>query len=246
MSLPLPFLIALQFLTIYPIRLKEHPSKEMTGRSLLYYPVVGLFLGALFVIIAWLFTQSPPSIIAALVLALWILLTGALHLDGLADSADALIGGFGNRERTLEIMKDPYCGPAAVVSLVLILLIKFTALEQLINTENWLVLALTPVLGRTILIILLQSTPYARPAGLGSALAKYSPRQECLIIIILTFASMLLLLGVTVFWIIIPVAAIFMILRTLMLSRIGGTTGDTAGAVVEITETIMLVTTALL
>jgi adenosylcobinamide-GDP ribazoletransferase len=65
---------------------------------------------------------------AALLLTVWVLLSGGLHLDGLADSADAWLGGFGDRERTLTIMKDPRSGPIAVVVLVLVLLLKFCAL----------------------------------------------------------------------------------------------------------------------
>ncbi|HCA63204.1 MAG TPA: adenosylcobinamide-GDP ribazoletransferase, partial [Pseudomonas sp.] len=83
----LPLLIALQFLTSLPIRLPAMPTPRQQGRSLLHYPAVGLFLGALLWLAALLLEGASPLLQAALLLALWVALTGALHLDGLADSA---------------------------------------------------------------------------------------------------------------------------------------------------------------
>ncbi|NCA91441.1 MAG: adenosylcobinamide-GDP ribazoletransferase, partial [Gammaproteobacteria bacterium] len=94
-----PFLIALQFLTRLPVRLTGELSAADLGRSLLYYPLVGLLLGGLLVAGGWLLagggllTGVAPVLAAALVLSLWVGLTGALHLDGLADMIDAWAGG---------------------------------------------------------------------------------------------------------------------------------------------------------
>jgi hypothetical protein len=113
-------------------------------------------------------------VLAALVLAVWVLLTGGLHLDGLADTADAWIGGQGDRDRTLAIMKDPRSGPMAVVIIVLVLLSKFAALQVLLAGDARTVLLLTPMLGRTVIVLLLITTPYVRPEGLGAAYARLS------------------------------------------------------------------------
>ncbi|WP_372867942.1 adenosylcobinamide-GDP ribazoletransferase, partial [Pseudomonas sp.] len=121
-------LIALQFLTRLPVRLAAMPSAQETGRSLLWYPVVGLLIGLLLLGVHYLLGDAPALLQAALLLVIWVGLSGGLHLDGLADSADAWAGGFGDRERTLAIMKDPRSGPMAVVVLVLLLLLKFVAL----------------------------------------------------------------------------------------------------------------------
>mgnify|MGYP002870254812 FL=1 len=118
-----PFLIALQFLTCLPVRLRSMPEPQQIGRSLLYYPLVGLLLGALLCLFGIALGNAAAPLNAALLLAAWVWLTGALHLDGLADSADAWVGGFGDRERTLAIMKDPRSGPVAVAVLVLLLLV---------------------------------------------------------------------------------------------------------------------------
>ncbi len=243
---PRPFLVALQFLTVLPVRLKEPPDNKAMGRSLLYYPLVGLVIGALLAVLVLGLNEAPTFVAAALALTLWVLLTGALHLDGLADSADAWIGGLGDRKRTLAIMKDPYCGPAAVATLVLVLLIKFTALQHLITCENWQALLLAPVLGRTALVLLFLTTPYVRSNGLGSLLSGHLPRRVSLVVTLSTLAAAPIFIGIPGFWLLFTMAGIFFLLRTLMLRRIGGTTGDTAGALVEITETMMLLTAALM
>lgn len=106
----LPFWIALQFLSSLPIRLPGMPTPQELGRSLLFYPLVGLLFGAILWALNGLLLGTPLLLHAALLLTVWVLLSGGLHLDGLADSADAWLGGFGDRERTLTIMKDPRSG----------------------------------------------------------------------------------------------------------------------------------------
>ncbi|MEW5703558.1 MAG: adenosylcobinamide-GDP ribazoletransferase [Pseudomonadota bacterium] len=241
-----PFLIALQFLTILPVRLKEPPDSKAMGRSLPYYPLIGLLLGALLAFLGWGLGDAPTLIATALILAVWVLLTGGMHLDGLADSADAWIGGMGNRQKTLAIMKDPCCGPAAVATLLLLLLIKFAALEHLVATKNWEILMLPPVLGRTTLVLLFLTTPYVRPNGLGSQIANHFSRRASAAVTLFVLVAVFLFIGIAAFWLLLPVAGAFLVLRTLMQRRIGGATGDTAGALVEITETAVLLTAALM
>jgi adenosylcobinamide-GDP ribazoletransferase len=109
-----PLLIALQFLTRLPISLAGMPAPQQIGRSLLWYPVVGLLLGLWLVGLQQLLGDTPLPLQTALLLAVWVGSTGGLHLDGLADTADAWVGGFGDRQRSLEIMQDPRSGPIAV------------------------------------------------------------------------------------------------------------------------------------
>ena len=172
----LPFWIALQFLSSLPIRLPGMPEPKELGRSLLFYPLVGLLFG----LILWgtniALAGAPLLLHATLLLTVWALLSGALHLDGLADSADAWLGGFGDRERTLTIMKDPRSGPIAVVTLVLVLLLKFAALLAVIEQGQGAVLLIVPLLGRAALLGLFLTTPYVRAGGLGQALADHLPR----------------------------------------------------------------------
>ncbi|MDH0445210.1 adenosylcobinamide-GDP ribazoletransferase [Stutzerimonas stutzeri] len=240
----LPLLIALQFLTSLPIRLPAMPTPRQQGRSLLHYPAVGLFLGALLWLAALLLEGASPLLQAALLLALWVALTGALHLDGLADSADAWLGGFGDPARTLEIMKDPRSGPVAVVVLVLLLLLKFSALLVVLQAQQPAALVLAPLLGRAALLALFLCTPYVRPNGLGQALAANLPRSGALIVLALVVMGCVLL-GATGLLALTLAGVTFLLARRAMLRRLGGTTGDTAGALLELVECAVLVGLAL-
>ena len=170
---------------------------------------------------------------------------GGLHLDGLADSADAWVGGMKDRNRTLTIMKDPNCGPAGVVAIVLMLLLKFATLYTLVIADAWIILILAATLGRTILPLLFLTTPYVRPNGIGSTLVNHMPRHQSIVVIALTILASLTF-GVISLWILTAIIVIFLIFRLLMLRRIGGTTGDTAGALIEITEVSVLLVAVLL
>ncbi|MCL5043448.1 MAG: adenosylcobinamide-GDP ribazoletransferase [Gammaproteobacteria bacterium] len=236
----MPLLIALQFLTRLPIHLPRAPSPAEQGRSLLHYPLVGLLLGGLLASLAWLFSAVPPALLAALLLALWVLASGALHLDGLADTVDAWVGGYGDRERTLAIMKDPACGPMGVTALVLVLLLKWAALYGLLQQDLYWALLLAPWLGRSCLPILLLCLPYVRANGLGATMAANLPRKS-LFAILLVHGLLMLALG----WSGLLAMAIAAVTCSWagwhFLRRLGGTTGDTAGATVELVECAVLV-----
>lgn len=241
----LAFWIALQFLSSLPVRLPGMPEPRQMGRSLLFYPVVGLLFGLLLWLASYLLQGVPAPLHAALLLALWVLLSGALHLDGLADSADAWLGGFGDRERTLQIMKDPRSGPIAVVTLMLVLLLKFCALWVLVERGAGAVLVLAPVVGRAALLGLFMGTPYVRPGGLGQALADHLPRQTAGWILAGSALVCVALGGSRVLWVLLLSAGVFTWLRHLMCRRLGGTTGDTAGALLELLELTVVLGLAL-
>lgn len=235
----MPFWIALQFLTVFPIQLKTIPSAQQNGRSLLFYPVIGLLIGLILLAMAVLLQPVPLILQASLILVIWIWLTGGLHLDGLADTADAWVGGFGDAERTLKIMKDPACGPIGVLSLIIICLLKWSALYLLLEQQLYGALLLFPVFGRLTALFLFLTAPYVRAKGLGSAMADYLPRTAAWLLIALSVVASLyfswlgLIASVSTFicWI---------YLRRKFIQRIGGMTGDTIGAGIEITECISL------
>lgn len=238
-------LVAVQFLTSLPVRLPGMPSPQQLGRSLLWYPAVGVLIGLLLYGLNALLAGTPLLLHAALLLAAWVALTGALHLDGLADSADAWLGGFGDRERTLTIMKDPRSGPIAVVTLVLVLLLKFAALVAVLEQQHASALLLAPWLARALLPLLFMTTPYVRPGGLGQALAEHLPRER-LPVVLAGHALAMLLFGWSALLVLVGGGLLFAWLRQRMLARLGGTTGDTAGAMVEVAECTALVLVALL
>ena len=239
-----PFLIALQFLTSLPVRLSGMPEPQAAGRSMLYYPLVGLLLGTILWLVSAALGDVALPLQAALLLSIWVALTGALHLDGLADSADAWLGGFGDRERTLAIMKDPRSGPVAVVVLVLLLLLKFVALWTLLAQGDQFALLLAPLLGRSALLGLFLTTPYVRPGGLGQALAEHMPRAQVRVVLMTVFA-ICLLSGASGWLALLVTGAVGLLARRAMCRRLGGTTGDTAGALLELVECAVLVVLAL-
>ena len=238
-----PWWIALQFLTRLPVTLAGMPTPEQVGRSLLFYPLVGLLIGLLLLAAQHLLGDSAVLLQAALLLALWVGISGGLHLDGLADSADAWVGGFGDKQRTLAIMKDPRSGPIAVVVLVLLLLLKFAALVALLESGAGLLLLLVPWLARCLLPLLFMTTPYVRAGGLGQALAEHLPRRQLPWVLAANLLAMLLF-GWSALLALLVAGGVFIWLRSLMLKRLDGTTGDTAGALLEIAECSVLVALA--
>lgn len=241
-----PLIIALQFLTRIPLPTVADADDRAVGRSLLWYPVVGLLIGVALFALAALLADGSTLLSAALLLALWVTITGGLHLDGVADSADAWIGGIGNRERTLAIMKDPRCGAAAVVAVVVLLLVKFAALEAVVAQQQPGLLLIVPVLARAAILLLFLTTPYVRPGGIASVLTQHMPRQAMGWVLVALMSLIALLLG----WQGIGLLMVALVglagLRYMMQRRVGGTTGDTAGAVIEVIEALLLVSIALL
>lgn len=231
-----PFWIALQFLTVLPIELKNMPSAKQNGQALLFYPVVGLLIGLMLFAFTLILAKLPILFNAALILVLWIWLTGGLHLDGLADTADAWVGGFGDPERTLKIMKDPACGPIGVLSLIAVCLLKFVALYVLLEQKLEAFLIVLPMLGRSVPLFLFLTTRYVRAQGLASSMLENIPRLAIWMVFVITIALLCAFKWaglVSLFGFLI----IIFYLRALFIKRIGGITGDTVGAAIELSET---------
>ncbi len=239
-----PFWLAWQFLTRLPTPRTGTPAEAQVGASLLWYMPVGLLLGGLLYTLAWLLGGVSPLLAAALLLTGWLALTGILHLDGLADCADAWVGGHGDRERSLAIMKDPACGPAGVVALLVLLLLKFAALAALLEQGLLWPLLLIPALARAQLPLLFLTTRYVRPGGIGAVMAERLPRRDAWAVLGLSGFS---LLAAAILWSVpllltlgLVALLVFALVRRASLQRLGGFTGDVAGALVVITEVVLL------
>jgi adenosylcobinamide-GDP ribazoletransferase len=232
------FWLALGFLTTLPARQVPYESGGL-GRAAAWFPAIGLLLGLLLLGVQVAATQLIGSTLAAvLVVASWAILTGGLHLDGLADCCDGLLVS-APRERRLEIMRDPRVGSFAVIGLVLALLLKTAAVFSLPAAVPGLLLA--PMWARWwILIAACQRA--ARPDGLGSSFAAgLTPSLlSTALVLPLVFS------GIALWWDWRSVAGValsgLMCLGLLRLAqaRIGGVTGDVFGAVVELTEIAFL------
>ncbi len=234
--------LALQFLTRIPVRVSVVPTESELGRSVLYYPLIGLLIGLLTMSTAMLLHSVSVPLQTALSLTIWILLTGGLHLDGLADCADAWAGGLGDREKTVAIMKDPAAGPAAVVTLVMLLFLKWAALQSMTFSQMLLALVVAPVVGRTAVLALMLSTPYVSKNGLAEVLIAYLPTREAKIQVVVVALALVYLVGPAA--LLLAAATLFWI-RMRALLRLGGVTGDVYGAAVELAELAVLLGVAL-
>ena len=231
----MPFWIAMQFLTVFPIQLKQMPSKQQNGQSLLFYPVIGLGIGLVLYTIALGLSALPSMLLSSLILVIWIWLTGGLHLDGLADTADAWVGGFGDKERTLKIMKDPACGPIGVLSLIIVCILKWSAIYVLLEKQYVQALILFPMLGRLVPLFLFLTTDYVREKGLGSSIANYIPKMISIIVACLSLSLFTYFSWLGLGCIMISIL-ILLYLRQQFIRRIDGITGDTVGASIELVE----------
>ncbi len=230
-------LFAIQFLTRLPVIIKADPTPELLGRSVLYYPVVGLLIGGVLWGLAQLLAVVEPSVGAALLLAFWVVITGGLHLDGLADCADGWIGGQGDREKAFIIMKDPNAGPMAVIVLILLLLLKFVALVTLLKFNTLTVLLIAPVMARTAVPALMLTTPYLTKNGLGQAMVDNLPQKAAYLVIVAVLVGGAVLGGLAL---ILAVMLFYLFLRMMILKLFGGSTGDVYGAAVELSELFVL------
>ena len=230
--------IAIGFLTTLPV-----PSHDLAPdarrRAAPWFPLVGLGIGALLAGVAWAASWLfPPAVTAVLVVALWAALTGALHLDGLADCGDGLLPPV-SRERRLEIMRDPRVGAFGVTVLVLVLLLKAAALASLAVT--WPALLLAPLWARWLLLVAARR-PSARPGGMGASLG---PVLDARRLALAALLPIVLTGGVGVWhWPVIAATgtALLASLGVLWLAqrRLGGVTGDVFGAVVEVSEAVFV------
>ena len=240
-----PLRIALVFMTTLPVRWPFDASDTDKRRSLYCYPLVGLVAGAL-LFAFYAILPDDGWLTAALLLVAWVLVTGALHLDGLVDSVDALVGGEGSRVKSLRILQDPAAGSMGVVAVVLLLMLKLAAIEQLLAAGNAGFLLAVPIVARAMPILLFVSTPYVRLEGLGATLRPVADERHLLL---LSLAVALLLglisIGAVLLLCMAAAAPVFFLVRHLSKKRLGGFTGDIAGAAVELTEAVIVVALAM-
>lgn len=231
--------VAFGLLTTLPFRLPDDWSAGDSGRAAVWYPFVGLVIGAA----TWLTWKATmfffhPLVTGVVTLVVWVILTGGLHLDGLADCCDGLLASV-SVERRLEIMKDPRMGAFGVIGLVLVLFLKAAALTSLTSSTSFGILLATSFARWCILPAAL--LPLARPSGMGADFAE-GFRRSFMFWGALIPLAIAIILGVRgILSIIVGLVATAFVLW-LAKSRISGVTGDVFGMVVEVVETVVLLT----
>ena len=230
-------LTAFQFLTTFPAVIRRAFTVQELGRAVGYFPLVGLALGGiLYGMEVGLSLIFPVQVVAAFILAAWLLLTRALHFDGFLDTCDALFGGF-TPERRLEIMRDSHVGAFGVAGGGLLLLAKYAAI---VSPPHLSGLLLAPVLGRWAVSIAIFVFPYAREKGLGRDMKDNVRWPQVILSTGITglaawfFAGWMGLLAFAIAGVVLWLGASF------ILRRIPGLTGDSYGALCELTELAVL------
>ncbi len=224
---------ALRFMTALPLGRGSGKAFDAAGLGP-YFPLVGIVLGVLLALADGVFLGlwSPP-VAAWLDVVLLILLTGALHLDGLGDAADGLFS-HRSRDEILDIMKDTRVGVMGLVTVVAVLGIKWGGILGL-EQGRWLALILIPGYSRSGLLLAMRYLPYGRPEGLGSDFCRMPPGWR-------SFWGLGLLVACSLFlgWGALVLNLAFAGLTSLILwfysRRIGCITGDTLGALNEVLE----------
>ena len=238
--------LAVSFLTI--LRLPFTPSQEATPADLAgsfsWFPLVGLILGLCATAPAYLLPDAPPLMLAVLVATLLAFLTRGLHLDGLADVADGLGGGY-TPERRLEIMKDSRTGPFGALALIFAVLFKVAALDTLILGHCWSGMLLAPVLSRLAMVLGAYRMPHARKVGgLATPFLENMTFRQVLAASLLPVAILVcfdLKFAALALGIVTGAAALA---RVLARRWLGGMTGDVLGALNEVAEVALLTASA--
>jgi adenosylcobinamide-GDP ribazoletransferase len=233
------FPLALTFLTKAPWPFRGEAPAPVLARAMFWFPWVGALLGLAYFGVWWgLYQVLPDPAAAALLLIFTVYTTGALHLDGLADTADGLGGGRDPLDR-LRIMKDSRLGTFGAASLVLVLLLKFTLFLE--APVLWTDLILFPVLSRWGMVMLAFISPYARSeGGLGEAMTRGVGRRTVAGATLSTLALALLLARFRGLILLAGAAVLVWLGHLYFQKKLGGVTGDVLGAANEVLEALVL------
>jgi adenosylcobinamide-GDP ribazoletransferase len=242
------FITALQFLTIFTVR-KNHEVREGDlAKSMVYFPFVGFLIGVLLVNADKIFAliALPQTIATFLLIILSVLVTRALHIDGLADTFDGLMGGHDHSSR-LAIMKDSRLGTAGALGIVFVLFLKYLCLNNLFESERIVALLVAPVLARWSQTLMVSNAEYGREHGMGKAFVGHLRSSglvatsavaiglSAFVVVRLDVHSVILF-----FALICGVLLLTYLGKRYLVRKLGGVTGDAIGAMSELNEVLVL------
>ena len=247
------FLAALKFLTIMRLPWPKAMPREL-GWSTVYFPVVGVIIGLILAGLNWLLGLVLPSaIVRVLLIICLVMLTGALHLDGFVDTCDGIAGLKTPKERW-EVMHDSRVGAFGVIGACCLLLVKYISLNSVPEPLMTMTLVLMPVISRWVMVYAIFAYPYARPSGLGKAFKPGTDWQRFTLTTVITLmvaTGLAWWAGVAYFFvaglvIMFVIWVIIMVMATYMKHKFAGLTGDTYGAINEVSEVFVLIFICLL
>ena len=226
------FALAFSMLTIIPFFKVHNFYKGINGYAVMSYPLVGFVLGGfLYGIYLLLLGHFAAMHLAIIVFALWVLITGALHLDGLSDTLDGL---FVPKERSLEVMKDPNTGGMGMVFTATFLILKASSLATF---ESFYLLPVILMLSRFNAVIAIYFYEYLSPNGM-STLAKEEFTHKQFIITMLSTALLCFMFNSA--YLLVFSLLTFFLIQKFFVRRYGGFTGDIYGFTIEVSELVML------
>jgi cobalamin 5'-phosphate synthase/cobalamin synthase len=226
------FALAVSMLSILPFFKVHHFYKGINGYSVMFYPLVGLMLGMiLYLSYTFLGTVMPEEHTRVLVFSLWVIVTGALHLDGLSDTIDGL---FVPKEKALQVMKDSHVGGMGMVFTSVFLLVK---LSSLLAISHLFLIIPIMMLSRFGAVFIIYNYPYVHKNGMG-ALAKEELTLTHYILTVLYVSVITFYLHVGLLFFVTLCGAYC--LSRCFLQRYGGLSGDMYGFSIEILELLLL------
>jgi adenosylcobinamide-GDP ribazoletransferase len=237
-------IFSIQFLTRVPLRYHCDPQTINVRTALICFPPVGFCIGAALFTVWYLLsilTHLNAFTIAVIIVTIETIITGAFHLDGLADTFDALLSSGTTPEQKLTIMKDSRIGVMGAVALSLSLLLKIVFIGELIGHNLSPALLIYPLVGRWTLVLFLFISPYIRASGTGHFLARGVDRKSVI------SASLWLipcLLFPSFFFAFIVLLTALLLYRSYIHKNLGGITGDVLGSASVIAEIVILLSIA--
>ena len=230
---------AVSFLTIIPV--KKH---EITPSTVICFPLVGLFLGGVLVLLNFIFSELlhfEKIVIVAFILVVYIVVTGGLHLDGLSDTVDGIAAGDKDKTKIFAIMSDSHIGAEGVVAIVCDIMLKFVLLANIPEKLFQNVLLIFPCISRSCMVVSMFLSKPAKDDGVGKLFIENTTLTTCVVSTLICLAITLLIFPSIIAFVMILFTAIAAIsLTKFFVSKIGGMTGDTMGAVNEIIEIFIL------
>ncbi|MFC2066923.1 adenosylcobinamide-GDP ribazoletransferase [Chloroflexota bacterium] len=238
------FIAALQFLTGIPLPWRREASPEELERSVVYFPVIGLVIGLILAGLNWLFSLVfPSSVVNVFLLVSLAIITGALHLDGFADTCDGIAGHKPTEDRH-QVMHDSRVGGFGVVGVVLLLLVKYVSLSSIPGPLMMMTLVFMPVVSRWAMVYALFAYPYARPSGLGKVFKqgaswpRFTAATLITFVVAVFFIPLFHLVGLILMfsvWMITVATAAY------LKGKFSGLNGDTYGFINEVAEVCVLI-----
>jgi adenosylcobinamide-GDP ribazoletransferase len=236
--------LAAAFLTILPCGPATTASPAAVAASFGWFPLVGFALGLALCAMDWMLKPVLGGALRAVCIVMILTaVTGALHLDGVADTADAL-GAGSNRERVLQILHDSRIGSFGAIALIFVLVLKVFAIAGSSGAHRYAAIYMAPGLGRWAMVALASGLDYLRPEGAGAALLSYDRRRNLKLATIIAVIALVPLVMLHALRACVIAALVTLALRSFYRRWIGGVTGDLIGAAGELVETAVLVAVA--